>query len=461
MFKHSLRTCHALQARAHAYVLGLRYAAVFEAARTAIMAKPPNVEDILAAGNRGEIKRWEMERDPMSGLVTKFTTDGSAGDNVAALEAMKIIFASPLPERAGSAVKAVTVAGIQPITLGEAARKYLATLAAPTPPKTISQKKAAVNGFISSKGEKVLMHEVTRTDISDWLASVRMSGIVTATLENKAAYVKAFFAWAQGAGHFSQGDNPASKQIQRGKNEKRRRKKFGFRVFELDQVRALFAPDALVRVNKQTRWGAIVGLYTGARVSEVGQLAVSDFRDLGGVWTLNITDEGLGQSVKNEASKRTIPVHPDLIALGLRDRVDALRAAGDKRLFPRAKAGSVNGMGNWLSKSFGRHIVDSGIVCEVGKIGYHSLRKTIIQALKDGGVREEARKEYVGHELEGDHHEVYGKLFSPAQLLNGVGTGPLQTEGIRVLSFGLDLTALRAALEAPDPPRAPRKRRVK
>jgi len=53
VFKHSLRTYHLLQARAHAYVLGLRYAVAFAAARTAIMAKPPIVEDILAAGNRG------------------------------------------------------------------------------------------------------------------------------------------------------------------------------------------------------------------------------------------------------------------------------------------------------------------------------------------------------------------------------------------------------------------------
>jgi hypothetical protein len=115
-------------------------------------------------------------------------------------------------------------------------------------------------------------------------------------------------------------------------------------------------------------------------------------------------------------------------------------------------------MGNWLSKSFGDHLEKCGITTAVGKVGFHSLRKTVIQALKDIGVREEARKEYVGHEQEGEHHEAYGKLFTAPQLLNGVGAGPLQTAGVAVLTFGLDIGATREALAAPPPARKKKKR---
>jgi integrase len=193
-------------------------------------------------------------------------------------------------------------------------------------------------------------------------------------------------------------------------------------------------------------------------VSEIGQLALVDFFEESGVFSMRISDEGIGQSIKNEASRRTIPVHPHLIELGLKDRVERLRATGETQLFPRAKAGSVNGMGNWLSKSFGDHLARHGIQSPVGIVGFHSLRKTVIQALKDCGVREEARKEYVGHELEGEHHVRYGKLFSPAQLLNGVPKGALETAGIRELTYELDLDAVRSALAAPPPERRQRQR---
>lgn len=428
----------------------------------------PSIEDIVATLVRGEGKRFELERDPLSGMVTKLKTDGTVADNAAALEAMKIVFAVPLPQftpNAGAPVAApiapplpakATPPGVKPVAAGEAARLYLRTLAQPVPLKTISQKAAAVNGFVKSVGLKTMLHDAMRTDVAQWLDSVRMAGLTTSTLENKAAYLKAFFLWAQGAGYYPQGDNPAARQIQRGKNEKRHRRKFGFRALEPDQLATLYAPSALMGLNEQSRWGALIGLYTGARVSEIGQLALSDFREEEGVWSVSITDDGLGQSVKNEASRRIIPVHPDLITLGLRTRVEVLQAAGKKQLFPRAKAGSVNGMGNWLSKAYSRHLQECGVSIDVGKLGFHSLRKTVIQSLKDGGVREEARKEYVGHEQEGEHHSTYGKLFSPFKLLNGVGTGEHQTEGIRVLSYGLDLDATRAALEAPPPKRAKR-----
>lgn len=461
--KRSLKTCEPLQARIHAHELALRYAALFALARRMVMPKP-SIADILASHAAGQTRTFGIERDAQTGQVTKLQTNGSADDNAAALEALKIMFASPLPPpRATAPAAALTStqapAGISSIELGEASRKYLKTLRSPTPPKTITQKAAAVNGLCQFKGLKAHMHELTRTDVADWIQTVRDSGIANTTIGNKTAYLKAFFKWGQGAGHFPQGDNPAEKQITPGKNEKRQRLKYGFRAFTPDDLAKLYDPVALRALNEQTRWGALIGLYTGARVGEVGQLALEDFfDDPSGVWVMRITDDGEGQSVKNEASKRTIPVHPHLVQLGLKARIEHLHAQHELRLFPRAKAGSVNGMGNWLSKSFGDHVKKIGLSVPVGKLGFHSLRKTVIQTLKDFGVREEARKEYVGHELEGEHHARYGRLFSPKQLLEGVGEGPLKTEGIRALTYGFDLAAISDALAAP-PPKITRRRK--
>ncbi|WP_281849310.1 hypothetical protein [Dyella sp. GSA-30] len=74
--------------------------------------------------------------------------------------------------------------------------------------------------------------------------------------------------------------------------------------------------------------------------------------------------------MKSEASIRTIPVHPALLELGLLHRVEALRMAGETRLFPKVKLGGVNGPGNWLSKAFSRHVEALVGKPEKGKFGF-------------------------------------------------------------------------------------------
>jgi len=119
----------------------------------------------------------------------------------------------------GKAPASRTVAGI---TVGEATRKYLLTLdSSLLPDKTRSQKKAAVDGFARWKGLKAPLADVARTDASEWVQSLRAQQLATPTLVNKASYLKAFFAWSQGAGHYPTGDNPTQDQVKYGIREKR------------------------------------------------------------------------------------------------------------------------------------------------------------------------------------------------------------------------------------------------
>ena len=77
------------------------------------------------------------------------------------------------------------------------------------------------------------------------------------------------------------------------------------------------------------RWAALLGLYTGARASEVGQLLTVDVAAVDGVPAIRITDDGEDQKLKTEASNRVVPIHADLLALGFLDYVDSLRGRGD------------------------------------------------------------------------------------------------------------------------------------
>lgn len=216
------------------------------------------------------------------------------------------------------------------------------------------------------------------------------------------------------------------RQASYGAREKRQRKKHGFRPYNDAQLKLLFAPDKLNKLNQDTQLGMWMGLFTGARVSEIGQLALDDFFDVDGIPCLRITDEGVGQSTKNEASNRVIPVHPEFIRMGLLKRVERLRAAGEKRLFPKSgrrapKSGvAINGQGDWLSKSFGRHLSAVLPKPETGKLGFHSFRKTLIQHLQAQGVEAEQRAAYVGHDLDDEHHNTYSDEVPKRHVLDAI-----------------------------------------
>lgn len=147
---------------------------------------------------------------------------------------------------------------------------------------------------------------------------------------------------------------------------------------------------------------------------------------------IRISDEGEHQKVKTEVSLRTVPIHPELLALGFWDWVESRKAAGHNRLFPQAKADAMNGQGNWITKAFSRYLGEIGKDWPKAKRGFHSLRKTFIQELQGLGVSSELRAQIVGHELDDEHHATYSRAFTVAEKLRGIAP---HTPGLSNLSF--------------------------
>jgi len=85
--------------------------------------------------------------------------------------------------------------------------------------------------------------------------------------------------------------------------------------YDAGDLSKLFAKDAvetkraqwLTRGRPADYWLPYLGLYTGARLEELGQLRVADVRQEDGVWFLAI-EPGDGKRVKTKGSKRRIPV---------------------------------------------------------------------------------------------------------------------------------------------------------
>ena len=215
---------------------------------------------------------------------------------------------------------------------------------------------------------------------------------------------------------------------------------------EVEDLKRIYDPSNLTRTRKDhVRWGAVLGLYTGARVGEIAQIYLRDFATVGGVDCFYIRTESDGQRAKTDDSRRIIPIHPDLIELGLLERVQRLRDQGEDRFFPGVKLDGKAGVGNALSKGFSYYIAGLGVKPRraTGTVGFHSLRDNLIQHMQgEASELGERRRAYVGHEPGKDVHEtVYMRPWTVAEIQSVV------VEGIKWREvLGLDIGALKTLL---------------
>ncbi|PPV00793.1 integrase [Xanthomonas vasicola] len=459
LIKRTLQTKDLAQAHVRAVVLGAGYARLFAQLKDQRVAKLSKMDaDLLIARLTSAENLQELTlnrtRQP-DGTVTEQWHIDSPKDLKLYRQLMELearggatVQASRLPIAAfnafgsthlASPVRHSSAPAIETMTLGKARDAFLATLKGSTLPKTYTIKKTAIEALVSFLGEKAKVHAITRSDLARWYQDMREKGASTPTLTNKQSYIGGrggFFEWAMASGHYPRGDNPASGHVSYSQREKRARKKLGFKAYDRSQIQALFSPEALAKMSESARWASLLGLYTGARASEVGQLLIKDVFEEDGIPCIRISDEGEHQKVKTEVSLRTVPLHPELLKMGFLDWVDAKREAGQTRLFLAAKATAVNGQGNWITKAFSRHLAEVGKGWEPAKRGFHSLRKTFIQELQGAGVVSELRAQIVGHELDDEHHATYSRDFTVLEKLMGLGQ---HSPGLIVLNYSVFL----------------------
>ncbi|HDS1612456.1 tyrosine-type recombinase/integrase [Stenotrophomonas maltophilia] len=458
ILKRTLRTFELSVAQLRALTLAARYAQAFSVLRERRMGtQDEDIETLLARLTSSDsLQQLTLNRTRTAdGVVTEHWQIDTPEDVKLYQQIMEL--SASRPSELGELIRQgvppmpearrVTKPAIETITLGKAKEAWLASIKGSTLPKTWTIKRTAVELLTRFLGEKAKLHTLTRSDLARWYQHMRDEGASTPTLTNKQSYVGGrggFFEWAIASGHYPKGDNPASGHVSYSTREKRARRKFGFKAYDTHQVQALFAPAAFEALPLPARWAALLGLYTGARASEVGQLMVSNISEESGVPCIHITDEGEHQRVKTDVSVRTVPVHPDLAALGFLEWVESMRAEGHTRLFPGAKAEAKNGQGNWVSKAFSRYLAEVGKNWPTAKRGFHSLRKTLIQELQGLGVVSELRAQIVGHELDDEHHATYSRDFTAKEKLEGLGA---HSPGLRTLTYGLDLSALRPLVD--------------
>lgn len=180
-----------------------------------------------------------------------------------------------------------------------------------------------------------------------------------------------------------------------------------------EQLRAMFSLPLFTRYELPTLrqagvdagyWIPLLGLFTGARVSELAQLRTGDVEVIDGVPMLRITDTGEGQKVKTAAGRRLVPIHAELVRLGFLEYVQKVRdvsSGADKAaasLWPALPL--LKGKpGKYFSEWFNEH--PRKAVEGMALPDFHSLRHTVRSRLASAGVEEPMIDALIGHEVKG------------------------------------------------------------
>lgn len=174
------------------------------------------------------------------------------------------------------------------------------------------------------------------------------------------------------------------------------------------QTYAPGTPAAQVRQDAHSYcfWLMPLGLFTGGRLNEICQLRVHDvFHDAHGVPLISINDNGFKKSLKNEQSRREIPICSKLIAMGFLDFVEERRQAEgpDALLFSELRFDEKHLYSRAASRFFCGPETGAGFIgkhCPValgGGFNFKSFRRTFATRLEKSGVPATTIAHLLGH----------------------------------------------------------------
>lgn len=161
-------------------------------------------------------------------------------------------------------------------------------------------------------------------------------------------------------------------------------------------------------------WLPVILYYTGARREEIAAMRASDIRKVQGVWVFDIRAHGEDRTIKNAQSSRTIPLHQDLLKLGLLDYRDSIPPGGN--LWPTLRDSKNEGKGYLWERSFRTYLSGLGVNKAVSPA--HGFRHRFTTALRDQGVDESTISRLTGHANKSQTSQ-YG-TFSPLALSRAV-----------------------------------------
>ncbi|GAA0913128.1 hypothetical protein GCM10009552_28560 [Rothia nasimurium] len=200
--------------------------------------------------------------------------------------------------------------------------------------------------------------------------------------------------------------------------------------FDPHELELLFHPKHDKTFTKPHQyWARFLGYYQGLRVNELSQIYVDDVSLIDGLWCIDVTRDRPGQRLKNNQSRRTLPIHPVLIKNGFLDFVKQAKNWGRVTLFPGLVWGA-NGPGDTTSDWFNRSFLRRTCGIKAKEKVFHSFRHNFATAGERSGLSDARIAIMLGHSA-GDsilrkHYVLRLNLLDMQQSMSNMQFMPLQ-----------------------------------
>jgi integrase len=229
----------------------------------------------------------------------------------------------------------------------------------------------------------------------------------TTSVNNQLRKVSSFFNWCTRQGLIT--SNPIyGMKIRTNTNSKAAREPFNSTDLEALFSSKIYSDHEFL--HDYQFWLPLLALYSGARLEELCQLNMADISIDSDIPFLRIDDRFEGQNIKNNNSRRNIPIHPEILSLGFRKFINERIQQGNTRLFEYLKPQRQK-LGHEPSKWFGRYKVKMGVLST--KKVFHSFRHTMVDRLRKVRAQDYEIKELLGHSSGSVTHDIYGSVEPP------------------------------------------------
>jgi integrase len=342
------------------------------------------------------------------------------------------------------------------------------------PPRTVQEFRRSVEMFIGMHGDLPVAH-IKRAHVREFrealqdvprlrkgpllkapLPELRAWGrahpeakkISEATINKQLSAVQAILVWANDNGLVPEDtgwSDPSSKM--RLPEDQSDREPFDLAELQMIFSSSLFGSGKKPKGAKGDAgaWLPLIALFTGARQAEIAGLTVADVQsDPSTSVPYFMIAEQLksGKRLKTKMSQRAIPVHAQLIALGLLEYVAMRKDTGDAAwLFPTVAPDQVGGVQAW-SKWFGRYLRNTVGIVDTTKV-FHSFRHGFKDAARSAGVPLETHDALMGQSSASAVSQGYGAK----QMLQRYSAQGLKDAVDKVQYAGLDLSRVCTGYE--------------
>lgn len=153
--------------------------------------------------------------------------------------------------------------------------------------------------------------------------------------------------------------------------------------------------------NPDVFWTTLIGLFVGARCNAAITLQYSDIVKIDNIDCIKFQQTHPLKQLKNNATKRTVPIPQQLLDLGFVDWVQnqkkTLKAKDTDFIFPKCQTKNGQYNNKYTTRGFIKYITDIGITKNnPHKLDFHSLRKNANLQLESKGVPETFINDIIG-----------------------------------------------------------------